>query len=322
MLSIIYITCRLNCKFEYFFESLMKFYPKHLSKSEIQIIIVDGLLDSQNIDLEERRSYFSEIIQNQIDFLHVPPKPTPWQGKYRLTTDDYFTACNSRNTGICYVKYNYVAFIDDLGCPGPNWMETVLDAQKQNIIQVGAYNKSCNIIYKEGEIISKTVFENGIDCRLSVYNEDFSKAYSSHFFGSSFCLPLNVYLDINGMNEKCSGMGGEDTDFGIRLIRNGHIFYYNKKMFVDESDELLDNEKTCKRCDPKKNKNDPKSNLSHYLLNEANNGDIIVNPEFFLYDYHRRIVINGEDPSTVFIKPTDKIHFFTGKLISCGFSDE
>ena len=318
MLSLIYITFREHCMFDWFIESIFNQSNLELNK-QIQIIIVDGFLQNC-VDINKRRQYFSELINSNFEFIHVSPKPTALQGKYKITKDNYFCAANTRNTGVCYAKYNYIAFVDDLGCPAQTWLESVIFAKKHNNIQIGAYVKSRDIIVKNGIMIDKKTNASGVDVRLSHYKNNISKAEISHFFGSSFCMPLDVYFKLNGMNELCDGCGGEDTDFGIRLNRAKHSFFYNKLMFIDESEDIFgsDKEIQCLRVDPiHKIKN---TDLSHALLDISINGSINVNRAFLLSDYHNKIVnlkINDEE---VFIKPIDEEHFFTNKLISCGLT--
>lgn len=319
MISIIYITFREHCKFEWFIQSLLKQSNENI-RSKIQIIIVDGLLYDNNTNEDERKKYFSNLIDSKFDFIHVPPKPTHWQGKYRVTNVDYFAAANTRNTGICYAKYPYIAFHDDLGCPSQTWLKNVFYAMKYNKIQCGAYTKVFDMNVENGILMSKSDSPGGVDSRLSCYNKTVSECEGSSFFGSSFCMPLIYYLDINGMNEMCDGCGGEDYDFGIRLKRKGHTLYYNKEMFIYESEDIFGSDKNrkCIRSDPKLNKNDAKSDLSHFLLNYSNNGPIIVNNGFSLKEYNHKIVNENKDPKEVLKIPIDSIHFFTKKYISKG----
>jgi hypothetical protein len=91
-------------------------------------------------------------------------------------------------------------------------------------------------------------------------------------------------------------------------------------MFIYESEDIFgsDRERKCIRSDPKKNPNDPTSDLSHYMLDYVKHCSLQVNPEFSLKEYNHKIVTLGMDPLDVFVKPVDRIHFFTHKLISQG----
>jgi hypothetical protein len=182
----------------------------------------------------------------------------------------------------------------------------------------GAYTKAYDMVVESGIVISKR--DNGIDHRLSVYHQNVSPAYNSHFYGSSFCMPLELYFKLNGINEMCDGNAGEDYEFGMRILRDGTQFYYNKNMFIYESEDIFgsDRERKCIRSDPKKDPNNPKSDLSHYMLDYVNRCNIYsINPHFNLREYNQKI-LSGMDPDSVFLKPVDEIHFFTGKLISEG----
>jgi len=316
MLSIVYITFRENCKFEWFIDSLLQQTDADLRKW-IQIIIVDGLLYDPTVSESDRRNFIKNTIGDNFEFVHVPPKPTMWQGKYRVTSENYFAAANTRNTGACYAKYDYIAFHDDLGCPSQKWLQGVLGAKIKNQVHCGAYTKAYDIVVESGIVVSKR--DNGIDHRLSVYRQDISPAYNSHFYGSSFCMPLELYFKLNGINEMCDGNAGEDYEFGMRILRSGTQFYYNKLMFIYESEDIFgsDRERKCIRADPKKDPNNPKSDLSHYMLDYVQTCPLEVNPEFNLREYNQKI-LSGMDPDLVFLKPVDRIHFFTHKLISQG----
>jgi len=319
MLSIVYITFRENCKFEWFIKSLLNQCLPEV-KHFIQIVVVDGILEDPTIPETKRRKYISDCIGNHFEYRHVPPKPTPWQGRLRVTKENYFAAANTRNTGACYAKYGYIAFHDDLGCPSNTWLKAVFEARGKAQIHCGAYTKAHDIVVENGVVTSKRIEPKDVDIRLAHYNQDVNVAVASHFFGSSFCMPLEIYFQLNGINEMFDGNGGEDYEFGIRLIRQGHTIYYNKNMFIYESQDIVgsDIDRTCLRRDPKKNPNDPTSDLSHYLLNYATTSCEPVNSGFQLRDYNHKILQLGMDPIDVFVKPQDTLHFFTGLPISEG----
>lgn len=302
-------------------------------KDKIQIIVVDGFLNKYNNS--NRREYFINLINNKYDLTHVQPKPTKWQGEYKITPDNYFAASNTRNTGVCYAKHPYIAFVDDLGVLSNTWLEQVVQGSISNKIYCGAYTKVKDIIVNNGKYISGDI-TGGVDSRLSCYSDDISKCTGQHMFGSSFCMPLCWYFEVNGQNEMCDGIAGEDYDLGLRLERNGKELYYNKKMFIHESDYVFgsDKERKCIRSDPEVDINtyqnvfnkyniplilSPRLDLSHFMLYYGQYGPIRVNTDFSLEEYNHNIVCNKYNPDNIFLKPDcNYIHFFTNKSIIYG----
>ena len=330
MLSIIYITFRENCMFEWFIEPLRKSITDNGFNFPIQIVVVDGFL-YESPDKTARREYFSKKVGN-IELTHVSPKPTKWQGEYRLTSQNYFAAANTRNTGACYAKYDYIAFVDDLGIIKNTWLPAVVNAMNKNEIHCGAYTKVKGIIYDANSFTYNGGDENGgRDHRLDLYKQDISKCPGGHVYGSSFCLSKKVYFELNGQNEMSDGVGCEDCEFGLRLERAGYNIYYNKLMFINESDWRFgsDIQRIYIRADPvvsekqymnllnNYNINDIISGrrcLSNFMISYSYSGPSKVNPEFSLEAYNNSILQGNTD---VFLKPVSgQIHFFTKKTIS------
>ena len=172
-----------------------------------------------------------------------------------------------------------------------------------------------------------------MDSRLSIYKDDLNDCPGGHMFGSSFGIPIDIYFYVNGQNEMCDGVAGEDYDLGLRLQRLGVPLYYNKRMFIHESDYSFgsDRERKCIRSDPVISaeayealmleydllNHEGRKDLSHFLLAYGYHGLMRVNPEFSLEDYNQAICKEGvADP---FLKPTgQEIHFFTKKRVSEG----
>jgi len=294
---------------------------------------VDGFLFES--DQPVRRAYFQDLIQGRIESLHISPKPTMWQGQYRTTKENYFAAANTRNTGACYAKYPYIAFVDDLGVLGPNWLEAVFEGSRLNYIYCGAYTKVKNMVVEDGKLISGDTTQ-GVDHRLAIYSQDVSVVQGNHMYGSSFCMPLCWLFDVNGQNEMCDGMGGEDYDFGIRLVRQGKVLRYNKRMFIHESDNAYTNSdlhRKCIRTDPVLSdieyakrvstygipNHNGRKDMSHFMLYYVKHGPIIVNPEFSIESYNHDICFNQKNPDDVFRKPLGtEVHFYTQKPVSEG----
>jgi hypothetical protein len=315
--------------FEWFIEPLRKSIDDNGFTMPIQIIIVDGFL-YECPDKAQRREYFASKMGG-IELVHVSPKPTRWQGEFRITQDNYFAAANTRNTGACYAKYNYIAYVDDLGIIAPTWLPAVINAMGKNEIHCGAYTKVKNIVYLSCSYNGGD--ENGgRDHRLDHYKQDISKCHGGQVYGSSFCLPKSVYFRLNGQNEMCDGLAGEDYDFGLRLEKSGYSIYYNKRMFINESDWTFgsDQNRKCIRADPAiseetyinllkeynlRDISPARRDLSHFMLCYCySRQNTRVNPEFSLEAYNTSILQGNTD---IFLKPvTGQIHFFTKKPIS------
>lgn len=319
--------------FNWFIDSLNLQTPDDI-KNRIQIIVVDGFLNKENET--NRREYFKSLLSDKYELTHVSPKPTKWQGEYKITNENYFAAANTRNTGAAYAKHPYIAFVDDLGVLSGSWLEQVINGSKENKIYCGAYTKVKNIVVEDGKFISgdKT---GGIDSRLSWYTGDINRCSGQHMFGSSFCMPLCWYFEVNGQNEMCDGLGGEDYDLGIRLERSGKELYYNKKMFIYESDFSFgsDRERKCIRSDPAIDLDtykeafikhnipviiNERTDLSHFMLYYAQYGPTKVNPEFSLENYNMDLLHHKLNVENTFVKPNSEyIHFFTKKSIKQAF---
>src|SRR5438309_7276872 len=100
--TIAYMTARRDCRVEWFRDSLAR---QILPTDDIQVVIVDFFHT-------ERRWSILE------GWLHVPPKPTVWQGPHRLTNKDFFAPSNARNTALCYATGSHIAYVDDLSLLG------------------------------------------------------------------------------------------------------------------------------------------------------------------------------------------------------------
>lgn len=327
--------------FHLFIEPLKKSIKDMNCSIPIQIIVVDGFLYDCP-DKAARRKYFSSKI-GTMDYIHVSPKPTAWQGEYKLTPQNYFAAANTRNTGAAYAKYDYIAFVDDLGIIANTWLSAVGDAMRLGQIHCGAYTKVKGMIYKNTSYGGGDE-RSGRDHRLDVYKTPISPCPGGHMYGSSFCMPKKIYFALNGQNEMCSGIGGEDYDFGIRLERSGYTLFYNKLMFIHEYDDGIEKPTVCVRADPVINEEDycrllygnplisdpeyvkllqghtlkdspaGRRDMSHFLLSYAYHGPTRVNPDFSLEEYNKKILAGSSD---VFIIPSgNPKHFFTKKPLA------
>jgi hypothetical protein len=252
-LTICYCTHRRNPRFNWFIEAICN-QADFDQRRHIQLIVIDGQLWGPNVSREQfpekylrianpdlhdetRRLELELIVNNRLDYLHVPPMPTTMQGPFRLTPSDWFCASNTRNTGFVLAKYPYVAFCDDLSVPGSIWLAQLLHAAQHGYCVAGMYKKVKRLSVENGIPVSFEEFPEGIDSRWSYGSDTGIVPWAGSIFGCSFGLPLENALAIDGFEMACCGSGNEDSDFGIRLRRSGIKVSLNQNLLTLESEE-------------------------------------------------------------------------------------
>ena len=261
MLTVAYFTNRRDCKWQWFADSL-----KRETKGiwdDIKLVVVDF-----SRGLPDRDKYIVEP-DGCKRFVHVEPKPNVWQGKHRLTTQDYFAASNARNTAICHAEDGWIAFVDDLSVLMPGWLSRVRLAQNEGYIALGAYKKVKDLVVEKGDVKSFTPHPPGVDSRWG-YGADTNAVpcSGSWMFGCSVAAPVEALLTINGFDEDCDSLGSEDYIAGIMMERNGFTFRYDRQMLTLESEEDHFKEQPFKRTDKGFSPNDK----SHAILNMVREG--------------------------------------------------
>ena len=78
---------------------------------------------------------------------------------------------------------------------------------------------------------------------------------------------MDVFLKVNGFDEDCDSMGGEDYAFGLMAERQGHEVWYYPKCRTWESEEGHHTEEDKKTRVIKKFGPAPKDDYSHTYLN-------------------------------------------------------
>jgi hypothetical protein len=235
-LTIAYFTSRQDPKLEWFFASLKR--ETRGSLNGLQIIIVDYHACERSPGWLQDKISYSGVSPLGCIIDHIAPKPCVWQGKHKLTKNDYFAASNARNTAFAKCQYDFIACVDDLSALSPGWMDQVKHAQLHKYVALGSYKKVLDLsVSQEGEI-THTPFPPGVDSRWNSGGNGIVNAGGGWMFGCSFALPIEAALKVNGFDEICDGQGAEDYDFGIRLERSGERLYYNRNMLTYESEEL------------------------------------------------------------------------------------
>jgi glycosyltransferase involved in cell wall biosynthesis len=273
MITFVYITCRNEPKLEWFVDALCN----QKDSTPIQLVIVDYALQFD----DTRKELFSKIVRDRVDFIHVPSKPSPVQGKYRLTSKNYFSAGSARNTGICYAKYDYLVFVDDTSIIEEGSFSEIVKCARKNIVVGFGYKKVHDLSVVDGKVITKREEQSGIDSRWNQGTE-FREMHGSQLYGYS-ASPLSVVLRVNGYDEICNTLGYEDLHYGILVSKLKIPVYYNKKVVFYESEELADQGNVFTRRDPlltkehyeslmvkynvtKRWKPEGRFDLSHFLL--------------------------------------------------------
>ena len=149
----------------------------------------------------------------------TPPKPNPWQGAHRLTSCNWWATANARNTALCLVRHDFVAFLDDRAHPGPDWLACVRAAEA-----------------KREAAIAGLYVESKPRGRRSI------TATRSRRWGRSTAAGLAVRLYVRvaafvGLRSTASRKAataspGEDYIFGLMLQNAGHRIDFVPEMFV------------------------------------------------------------------------------------------
>lgn len=241
MISIIYCTNRVDPKFNWFIDSLFN-QTTELDRSGLELIFIDYAYS-------EHANSLKDMINGRFRYIHSRPRPNIYQGDKRKTKGEYFSPCNSRNTGYSLAEEGYVVFIDDVSVLMPGWFDAIKRASDENKIVCGAYQKHFEVVVDNGLIISSVKHDGGIDSRWRIGDAGIRKISGSNFFGCSFGLPSGIFKHIDGFDEICDSIGGEDYHFGIRLNNAGHTIYYDRSMLTIESEELHNQPYLMKRED-------------------------------------------------------------------------
>lgn len=249
MLTIAYMTCRNNPRFEWFVDGLRRQTISHPFK----LLVVDFFAAERDLAEYARAS--------GITASSVEPKPTVWQGAHRKTKENFFAASNARNTAICLADPGYLVFADDLSVPTPKWLERVKAAETGGYVVCGSYEKALEMVVEDGILIHKKDHPPGHDARR-VAQPTFGQCHPSWFYGCSCGAPLEAFLEINGYPEIADGMGYEDAVTGEAIARNGHKLFFDPEMLTIESEEAHHEGKPFRRDDPGVSPHDK----SHALL--------------------------------------------------------
>jgi GT2 family glycosyltransferase len=227
--SVVYVTHRQEPQFDWFADGLARQLE---DDDEVEVVVVDGLPSPH------RGARFEAIVAERFAFTYAEAKPTAFNGPHQRTSRPLFAAASARNTGVVHASRPYLAFVDDCSVPMPGWWDEVREAARHQYVVAGAYQKHMNMQVSDGLLESSTVEPLGVDSRWALGDDRrVVEITGGQLYGASLGVAREVMLDVNGFDELCNGIGGEDYNLGIRLEMAGHRVFYSRRMTTIESED-------------------------------------------------------------------------------------
>lgn len=230
-LTICYVTSREKPCINWFFDSLLRSirtaqYPPF----PIQIVVVDLLKDS-------RPENFIPDWAKDIT-VHSEIKPTVWQGKHRVTKENWWAASSSRNVGMILARGEWIAYCDDRCVLMPEWMPSVVEAMRGNYVVFGSYQKRKEMKVENGVIVHGGIV-TGEDSREAYVIKNFGgaapwKCGGEWGFGCTLAFPLEWGLQVNGYPEEADSVSMEDILFTMCMSNSGYETRYDRRMKIIE----------------------------------------------------------------------------------------
>lgn len=227
--SVVYVTHRPEPQFDWFADALARQLD---DDDEVEVVLVDGLPSPR------RGARFEAIVAERFAFTYAEAKPTAFNGPHQRTSRPLFAAASARNTGVVHASRPYLAFVDDCSVPVPGWWDEVRQAARHQYVVAGAYQKHKNMQVSDGLLESSTVEPLGVDSRWTLGDDRrVVEITGGQLYGASLGIAREVMLEVNGFDELCDGIGGEDCNLGIRLEMAGHRVFYSRRMTTIESED-------------------------------------------------------------------------------------
>jgi hypothetical protein len=228
MLSILTCTGRQNPQFKTLADTIAfaagRLVPLMRDPNWLEWVVVDMQL-WQNP--EARRQELSDAVAGRIRTVHVPPKPTVWQGPHRLTKKDWWALNNARNTGLCYVTQPHVVLLDDCCAVTPEWLYWHLLAAQRKTALAGSFRSVTHAEIVDGMIVNVKPYDEGDHRAIQTQSLSPVRCGGGWLYGLNCSFPLEAALEIDGYDETYDGQGGsEDSDHGVRLDRAGVKVFY------------------------------------------------------------------------------------------------
>jgi hypothetical protein len=224
--SIVYVTHRPNPRFEWFADSLAGQLGG--DSSTVEVVVVDAHHS------RERELEFAQVAGGRFPLRHVAPKPSPYSGPYRKTTHEYSAISSARNTGLVYARSPYVVFNDDSGVLVDGWWEEVRRAASVGYVVGGSYENRLDLDVEEGRVEDPAPRPDSLDLIDSRWelgdDEALVQVAGGQLFGCGLGAPRELLLAVNGFDELCDPIGGEDINLGLRLEWSGARLFYSRRM--------------------------------------------------------------------------------------------
>lgn len=224
--SVVYLTGRKETRLDWLLESIRE-HGK--AGDEIEIIAVDALHRTREFTDRRVRLLVDELAGKPdgpaVTIRPTAPKPTIWQGEHRIMDRDWWAASNGRNTGIVLASHDYLVFCDDRCKPGPKWLATVRKGESGALpgVIAGTYDKL------EGPADAR---KRVTDHRRSSSPGGRTNCGGQWLYGCTLALPLDWALRVNGFEEGCDSLTGEDYIFGMMLSNAGYRIDFNTDLYV------------------------------------------------------------------------------------------
>lgn len=274
MLTVAYFTSRKEPCLSWFFDALHRELCGNYDG--VRIVIVDFWSQAMDgwteDDVAARDIEIIKMCRAPLGALIItPPKPTPWQGRHKITEVHWWAACNARNTAICHAPDGWILFMDDISVMLPGyWTELRLAMGREKTISLGAYRKVNNLVVENGAVVSFDDHPAGLDNRFGHGKDGEGVVCGGNWlYGCSLVAPVEAFLEINGFPEAwCDGLSFEDCIAGIMLTKKGYSIEYRRSMMTWESEERHHGGPVMKRSDYGVSPDDK----SHAVLRMANAG--------------------------------------------------
>jgi len=222
MITVTYITARLDPRLDLFFDSI----SPQLRESD-EVILIDHWLDYY----PNRKSEVATLLNGRFNLIHLPPKPSIWRGPHRKTKRDFADTSAARNTALIVATKPYIVFIDDLTAVHHKWLEYHIEAAKHKHILAGQYKSVRDLkVLPNGYVVYGLLGSKDGRAEHQPDNNPIPIT-GGWVFGSNSGLPVEYLNKIGGYDEFCARRGIEDCNLGVRL----EIAGYKDKMYYDKN---------------------------------------------------------------------------------------